>query len=278
MTDVEVMKDKLSQLGFDKRRLRGKSIEELKELQDNTTKAEEALETAIVTDTIEMTPIEETSVESTPSFSDPNWTDYVMGLFDEKELDKKSKMPRVDGLRRIALKLCGPYDMVVQEIPQLPSRDNGGRATAVVQLKFHSDKRVVSDAADVYDGNTDSRFAVHAVAIAVTRAEGRALRKALFLTRILAAEELYGPNGKIEEDEPYVAPQKQKEGSIQETMINSLFLMCDKQNVDLHKVAVDLGFDIASPKDLTHEQGLKVANQLSLYQRKAIEVPEQVKK
>ena len=46
-----------------------------------------------------------------------------------------------------------------------------------------------AEVADVWHGNTDDLFCAHPVATASTRAEGRALRKALKV-RVLAAEEL----------------------------------------------------------------------------------------
>ena len=76
-----------------------------------------------------------------------------------------------------------------------PSTDgNGpGRATVVYKVVFDWKNsgyiKTFKEVADVWHGNTDDLFCAHPVATASTRAEGRALRKALKI-RALAAEEL----------------------------------------------------------------------------------------
>ena len=76
-----------------------------------------------------------------------------------------------------------------------PSSDNNGPGRATVVYKVVIDwgntgfLRTFSEVADVWHGNTDDLFCAHPVATASTRAEGRALRKALKI-RVIAAEEL----------------------------------------------------------------------------------------
>ena len=76
-----------------------------------------------------------------------------------------------------------------------PSTDeNGpGRATVVFEVVINwmdsGEFRTFAEVADVWHGNTDDLFCAHPVATASTRAEGRALRKALKI-KCLAAEEL----------------------------------------------------------------------------------------
>ncbi len=94
-----------------------------------------------------------------PSITSPEWHDYV-----------------------------GPINVVA------PSNDDGpGRATVTYRVTFNwmnsGQMRTYADTADVWHGNTDDLFCAHPVATASTRAEGRALRKALKI-RALAAEEL----------------------------------------------------------------------------------------
>ena len=63
----------------------------------------------------------------------------------------------------------------------------------VINWMDSGELRTFAEVADVWHGNTDDLFCAHPVATACTRAEGRALRKALKL-RVLAAEELAKKN------------------------------------------------------------------------------------
>ena len=127
-----------------------------------------------------------------PSITSPEWHDYVMQFFQPNELVEGN--PITAGLRRVAELLLGdimesgPINVVA------PSNDDGpGRATVVYKVVFNwmnsGQMRTYADTADVWHGNTDDLFCAHPVATASTRAEGRALRKALKI-RALAAEEL----------------------------------------------------------------------------------------
>ena len=51
-------------------------------------------------------------------------------------------------------------------------------------------KITVNGAADVYWGNCDKIYRNHPIAVAETRAEGRALRRGLKLRKVVAAEEI----------------------------------------------------------------------------------------
>ena len=85
--------------------------------------------------------------------------------------------------------VIGPivYSGPTQVFP--PQRDDHhGRATVVFTVEFENGMRY-SEVADCWEGNTDDMFCAYAIATASTRAEGRALRKALRI-RAVAAEEM----------------------------------------------------------------------------------------
>ena len=136
--------------------------------------------------------IEEPEESETPSMLSSEWNDYVMSHFDESELINGN--PICAGLRRVAELLLGsilesgPHEVYPATDPNGP-----GRATVIYRVVFDwmnsGQIKVFSEVADVWHGNTDDLFCAHPVATASTRAEGRALRKALKL-RKLAAEEL----------------------------------------------------------------------------------------
>ena len=125
--------------------------------------------------------------EERPSMLSAEWNGYVMSMFFDNELIEGN--PICAGLRRVAELVLGP---IIQSGPTqviaATDADGPGRATVVFEIIFASGY-TVSEVADVWHGNTDDLFCAHPVATASTRAEGRALRKALKL-RCLAAEEL----------------------------------------------------------------------------------------
>jgi len=131
----------------------------------------------------------------TISPSDVEWTDHVLSLLQDDE--KIMGNPTTDGLRRIfetALN-CTVIEST-SKVVQSPERSNELRATVVHTIGYILNQdsslhnRVVSGAADVYWGNCDKIYRNHPVAVAETRAEGRALRRALKLRKVVAAEEL----------------------------------------------------------------------------------------
>lgn len=142
-----------------------------------------------------------------PAMTDPRWVDFVLGQFDP-ETELADGQPTTDGLRRVAELLLGPIVRGAARVVQSPTPQNNFHAVAeytiVIQPHDGGYELQYTDAADVYEGNTDAAFRRFAVATACTRAEGRALRKALKLRRVVAAEEVClvpheesGVNGKI---------------------------------------------------------------------------------
>lgn len=127
-----------------------------------------------------------------PAYGSKEWNDYIMGKFEDRELIDSN--PTCAGLRRVAEDVLGS---IVSSRPSQvwPSTDpNGpGRATVVFEIVINwmdsGELRTFAEVSDVWHGNTDDLFCAHPAATASTRAEGRALRKALKL-RCLAAEEL----------------------------------------------------------------------------------------
>jgi hypothetical protein len=128
----------------------------------------------------------------TPQYGSKEWHEYIMSLFDDGELIGGN--PTCAGLRRVAEEVLGS---IISSGPSQvfpPQNENGpGRATVVFEIivDWHNtgEYRTFKEVADVWHGNTDDLFCAHPVATASTRAEGRALRKALKV-RCLAAEEL----------------------------------------------------------------------------------------
>jgi hypothetical protein len=137
-------------------------------------------------------------------YGSPDWSEHVFAQFSDDELI--SGNPTVGGLRRVAelllgaITFSGPTDFKVH-YPDNPQEI--GRATVVyaIHIAWGADNpwldinadmptRIFSAIAGSYLGNTDDMYSVYPEAIAETRAEGRALRKALGLKNAVSHEEL----------------------------------------------------------------------------------------
>ena len=177
------------------------------------------------------------AVVEKPSIHDLTWTDYVLGLLSEDE--KIAGNPTTDGLRRIfEIALNCRIISATSQVVQSPSPDNEKRATIVHSLTYYlndsvsggSDFNTVTTegAADVYWGNCDKIFRNHPVAVAETRAEGRALRRALRLRKVVAAEEI----AKDIEDNP----DEHTVSKISNNQINFLDVIAQRLNINVLKL------------------------------------------
>lgn len=128
-----------------------------------------------------------------PNMTDPEWNDYVLNQLRQTEKDSEGH-PTVFGLRRLVETILGDIIYSCPENLIGAETSNQMRASVIhrVRIRWNDDPDDVREfgaAADVYTGNTDQEFARYAAATADTRAEARALRKALKL-KAVAAEEI----------------------------------------------------------------------------------------
>jgi hypothetical protein len=210
------------------------------------------------------------------SHTDLAWTDYVLGLLSDDEKIKGN--PTTDGLRRvfeIALE-CTVINSDSQVI-QSPSPDNGMRATVTHTLTFVLNDRSLppdllmrssSGAADVYWGNCDKIYRNHPVAVAETRAEGRALRRALRLRKVVAAEEL------AEEIEDH--PDGNSVNKITNNQINFIEVLSQRLNIDVKKLLKLNSLEIDNVYALQHQDAVMIIRVLSRYQQNVADIPESI--
>lgn len=268
MTANEIKEALTTKYNVDPKEFSGKNKAELEAIYQTYTQAENILNTAETTEaipTLKDTPVQTMGdqvlvpVEVIPQRYSPEWSDYVMSLFKEDELERG--LPRTDALRRVAYMLFGDVrssSCVVQS----PEISNGGRATVTVDLEWtshvhpHNTMRT-SGSADCFSGNTEKAYANHATATAETRAEGRALRKALGLTKVLALEE--APQTTADE-------QTDQNATIPTGMLNGLGVVCQRHKIDLHKLVAYLKINVASIEMLTLKHGRDITTVLSQYQ------------
>ena len=215
-----------------------------------------------------------------PTPNDLEWTDHVLGFLSEDE--KINGNPTTDGLRRI---FETALNCVVVEstsnVVQTPDINNEKRATVVHTIGYILNNgeqtqdplllnmRTVSGSADVYWGNCDKVFRNHPVAVAETRAEGRALRRALKLRKVVAAEEL----AKDIEDHP----DSDTVSKLTNNQINFIDVMSKRLDINVNKLLENLGYDNKNIYNIEYSHGVQISKLLSSYQQDLTSLPEDIK-
>lgn len=208
-----------------------------------------------------------------PAIHDPNWTPYVLSLLTEQEQVKGR--PKVPGLRRLLPMLVGDIIENTTEVIQAPSPANGYIATvqAKVVILWIKDVpengamlRTFTGLADVYAGNTDPAFARFASQTAETRAEGRAIKKALML-QVTTAEEMTD----VSVDDNYL------NGEITPTQINFLDMKCKQNDIDVLKFIASYKGAYKTIKEVPSSVACTMIKHLSDLQQDRKRIPDRIK-
>jgi len=227
---------------------------------------------------------EKVVVESdTPRYGSKEWNDYILSKFEPSELIDGN--PTCAGLRRVAEDVLG--DIIVSRPTQVFASDdaNGpGRSTVVFEIIIDwmnsGQLRTYADVADVWHGNTDDLFCAHPTATASTRAEGRALRKALKI-RCVAAEEL----ARKKDVESIVRQSIQskptmgewrEEDQISAAQINFIDAKCKQLNVNVMAFINQGEKTYNAITDVTKKTGSKMLAVLNEYQNNSKQIPESI--
>ena len=120
----------------------------------------------------------------------------------------------------------------------------------------------------MYWGNCDKVYRNHPVAVAETRAEGRALRRGLRLRKVVAAEEL---TDSTEDD--IGADNVTKITNNQINFIDALSKRLDINVIELIK-SLDIKQD--NVKTILHSDALSVIRELSSFQQKTDDIPQTI--
>ena len=222
--------------------------------------------------------------EVTPVYGSPEWNDYIMSKFEPRELIDGN--PTCAALRRVAEDVLG--DIIVSRPSQVfaPTDPNGpGRATVVFEVVFDWQNtgklKTYADVADVWHGNTDDLFCAHPVATASTRAEGRALRKALRL-RCLAAEELARKKDIESIVRSSIASNSPVDGewngdeSITNAQINFIDTKCKQLNINVMSFINSGEGAYESIGEVTKKVASKMLGVLNSYQNKKKDIQEDI--
>lgn len=216
----------------------------------------------------------------------PEWHDYVMSQFQDYELVEINgeKYPNCYGLRRIVEVLIGeiidskPTDLIIS--PDATG-NNPGRVTCryEVTIQDHKSGRIKTygDVAEVFSLNCDDLFLAYPAATAVTRAEGRCLRK-LLKVRCVAAEELTRNKdvGKAVREVVKTNPTDgtyQDQDPISGAQIKLLTNKCKEMNIDVLKF-INLGEKTyARLEDVRKKVAINMIKLLNEYQNNSKSIP-----
>jgi hypothetical protein len=211
-----------------------------------------------------------------PSMLSTEWHDYAMTLFHPSEM--VDGHPLVAGLRRVAEVVLGPiaFSGPTQVFP-VQREDHHGRATVVFTVQFANGMKY-AEVADSWEGNTDDMFCAFAVAIASTRAEARALRKALKIKGVAAEELTKKDTAKIVRD--ISTTKKASEGEYDENdrmsdaQYNFIDVKCKQLNIDGTRLFAQFGVD--SGRKVSKKIASEIIDKLNDFQRDKSSIPEDI--
>ncbi len=153
----------------------------------------------------------------TPNINDEGWVEYVIGLLREDE--QVDGRPTVDGLRRLTEELLGEIVTCTTKV----HHNTESYASTTVRIEL-GDGRIMDGSADANENNTKFPYSKYLVAMAETRAEGRALRKLLRL-RVASVEEVDN-----QEDTSL------KEEKVSDSQIKALSVVCERADINVQEL------------------------------------------
>jgi len=287
---VEELKAVLVGLGFPKSELNKLNKDSLMELHANAMEDQVVDNVNLDADFEEVNDSPELEIEEdeqegevTPSVTSEDWHEYVMSQFKPNELIDGN--PITAGLRRVVEVVLGEV-IETGPVEVFPATDpNGpGRATVIYRVvleEYESGRtKSYSDTADVWHGNTDDLFCAHPVATACTRAEGRALRKALKL-RVLAAEELATKDivGIVQQsvNQQPTDGEWNPDEKVSPQQINFIDNRCSQLDIDVMKFVNSGSTSYPSINNVTKDTAKNMIVELNKYQNQTTNIPPEVK-
>jgi hypothetical protein len=219
------------------------------------------------------TRIKDVVMTDIPSMLSAEWHDYAMTLFHDSEI--VDGHPLVAGLRRVAEVVLGPimFSGPTQVFP-VQREDHHGRATVIFTVKFANGMQY-AEVADSWEGNTDDMFCAFAVAIASTRAEARALRKALKIKGVAAEELTKKDTAKIVREISSTKSASDGDYDDQSRMSDSqhnfIDVKCKQLNVDGNKLFAE--FNVSNGKKVSKKVASDIIDRLNDYQRDKNSIP-----
>lgn len=205
--------------------------------------------------------------EKIPAPFDPQWSEYLLDALSDHELINGA--PTVDGLRRITEKCFGEILNSRSSIIEAPNSNNGLRCTICHSLtirKYRNGQDITVDGCvDVMHSKTPYPFKDHLVATADTRAEGKALRRALKI-RVITAEELQSES----EEEVLIS-----EEGINDQQILALNQLCKRLDVNVETLVKMKCSEAKTVNDINNLEARVLISKLSGLQRSPDKIEEE---
>ncbi len=216
--------------------------------------------TDMVDEIVEDSAVEESTEPVKPSSSDPKWVDFVIDQLKDNELVNGA--PTTDGLRRVCEKHYGEIIFSHSATVDVLCTNTGRCAVnhSLGILKYETGSEItVSACVDVLHNKLPAPFNEHMLATACTRAEGKALRRAMKI-KVHTSEEL---NNEDPEDASSSEP-------LNDQQISAIKVMSKRNNVDLKGFCKSQSDGANSINDLTNLEARLIINKLSSFQRKGV--------
>lgn len=206
--------------------------------------------------------------EEIPTPDDPGWTQYVIGQFEDDEMENKN--PRVDGLRRLVEKLIGEIVEEGCDLIACPNSDNDFRACvkAWVRLNDNGTIKQYEALADACRENCSGQYSLYLCAMADTRAKGRCFRNALRLKKVVAAEE-------IDPSAVPVSSEYEDNSPIDGNQLVAAKVVAERNQIDLPKLFVYLEIK-KQISTLTRKEGKELLQTMHKMSTKN-EIPDEIK-
>lgn len=189
------------------------------------------------------------NAEKIPSMSSPEWDVYILSKLTNDEKDEENGYPKTEGLGRLVRivgRVVESSSKIIDASPEYAAVEH-----TVVLDKGNGPEQYVG-VADAHPGNSDGEYNKFLLAVASTRARGRAYRDILGI-KTVAAEEV---------------SEKAAEGiTATENQKSAIKLLCKKLKIDMMKFINLSGGNYSELGDVPKTLAQRMLSKLNEYQR-----------
>ena len=193
------------------------------------------------------------------------WTQYILSQLEDDEKDQE--YPKTCGLGRLLEQEIASIIEIQTLVIQSPSPTNNMTATVRTTIQLNNGEKYDA-CADAQKCYLEHPYDKHVTAIAETRSEGRAYRRALRLKGVVTKEEM-------------IEKKEEQEDKINKSQVMLIENMCmnERLNINVHKLTKLLFGEESRVNiyDYTHEQAATINRQLIEYQKDLSKIPTEIK-